>query len=53
MVLAEMKTTHIYLLAICLLMYVSYSSKKDQYQQQQQEAQVHKLYCSENPTNCK
>jgi hypothetical protein len=46
-----MKSTHIYLLAIGLLMYMSYSAHRDEYKQQQQKAQVHKLYCSENPTN--
>ena len=50
-----MKTSYIYLLVICLLIYVSYARHKDNHQQQQQEAQVHRLYCSENPTtlNCK
>jgi len=50
-----MKTSYIYLLAIGLLMYTSYARHKDNHQQQQQEAQVHRLYCSENPTtlNCK
>jgi hypothetical protein len=51
MVLAEMKTIHIYLLAIGLLMYMSYSAKKDQHQLKQQQAEVHRLYCSANPTN--
>jgi hypothetical protein len=46
-----MKTTQIYLLAIGLLMYMSYSAHRDEYKQKQQEAHVHKLYCSENPTN--
>jgi len=46
-----MKITHIYLLAIGLLMYTSYSAHRDNYKQKQQEAQVHRLYCSENPTN--
>ena len=50
-----MKTTHIYLFAIAMLMYMSYSAKKDQHQLKQQQAEIHKLYCSENPThsNCK
>jgi len=51
MVLAEMKTPQIYLLAIGLLMYMSYSAHHDNYKQQQQKVEIHKLYCSENPTN--
>jgi hypothetical protein len=46
-----MKTSYIYLVAIGLLLYMSYSAHKDNYQQKQQEAHIHKLYCSENPTN--
>jgi len=50
-----MKTAHIYLLAIGLLMYVSYSAKKDNYQEQQQKAEVHRQFCSSNVShpNCK
>jgi hypothetical protein len=50
-----MKTTHIYLLAIGLLMYVSYSAKNDNYQEQQQKAQIHRQFCAVNVfhPNCK
>ena len=41
-----MKTAHIYLLVIGLLMYVSYSAKKDNYQVKQQEARVHRQFCA-------
>jgi hypothetical protein len=41
-----MKTAHIYLLAIGLLMYVSYSAKKDNYQVKQQKAEVHRQFCA-------
>ena len=41
-----MKTAHIYLLVIGLLMYVSYSAKKDNYQEQQQKAEVHRQFCA-------
>ena len=41
-----MKTSYIYLLAIGLLMYVSYSAKKDNYQEQQQKAEVHRQFCA-------
>ena len=46
-----MKITQLYIVAIALLMYTSYARHKDNYQHQQQEAHVHRLYCSENPTN--
>jgi hypothetical protein len=50
-----MKTAHIYLLAIGLLMYVSYSAKKDNYQVKQQKAEVHRQFCAVNVfhPNCK
>ena len=51
MVLAEMKITQIFLIVIGLMMYIGQSIHHDNYKQQQQKAQVHKLYCSENPTN--
>ena len=41
-----MKTAHIYLLVIGLLMYVSYSAKKDNYQVKRQEARVHRQFCA-------
>ena len=50
-----MKTAQIYLLVIAALVWVSYSIKQDYRKQQQQEAQVHKLYCNEYPnsSSCK
>ena len=50
-----MKTAQIYLLVIGLLMYVSYSAKKDNYQEQQQKAEIHRQFCSSNTfhPNCK
>jgi hypothetical protein len=42
----EMKTTQIYLLAIGLLMYMSYSAHRDEYKQKQQKAQVHQQFCA-------
>jgi len=46
-----MKTTQIYLAVIALLLYVTYARHHDEYRQKQQKAHIHKLYCSENPTN--
>jgi hypothetical protein len=46
-----MKTPQIYLAVIALLLYATYARHHDEYRQQQQQAEIHKLYCSENPTN--
>ena len=42
----EMKTPQIYLLAIGLLMYMSYSAHHDEHKQQQQEAEIHRQFCA-------
>jgi hypothetical protein len=44
-----MKATRFYLLVIGLGMYMSYSIHHDEYRLKQQQAEIHKLYCSENP----
>jgi hypothetical protein len=41
-----MKTTQIYLLAIGLLMYMSYSAHRDERKQQQQKAEIHRQFCA-------
>ena len=41
-----MKTTQIYLIAIGIFMWMSYTIKHDNYKQQQQEAQVHRQFCA-------
>ena len=50
-----MKTAQIYVIVIAAFVWVSYSIKQDYRKQQQQEAQVHKLYCNEYPnsSSCK
>jgi hypothetical protein len=50
-----MKTAQIYVIVIAALVWVSYVTKHDYHKQQQQEAQVHKLYCNEYPnsSSCK
>jgi hypothetical protein len=50
-----MKTTYIYLIAIGLLMYMSYGAKKDSYEEQRQQAQVHQQFCAVyiSHPNCK
>jgi hypothetical protein len=41
-----MKITHLYLLAIGLLMYMSYSQRHSDQRQRQQEAEVHRQFCA-------
>ena len=41
-----MKTTQIYLLAIGLLMYMSYSAHHDERKQQRQKAEIHRQFCA-------
>jgi hypothetical protein len=50
-----MKITQFYLLAIGLLMYMSYSNHRVEYKEKQQQAEIHRQFCASfnSHPNCK
>ena len=50
-----MKITQIYLLAIVLLLYVTYSRQRDEQKIEHQQAEIHRQFCTSSIShpNCK